>query len=113
MFDKIYVNYLVNYSSFLSNVNAMNFLLWKKLRAKIKADTLFFIGNSIFHLNLRLLKEDVNFRLKVAKKLLTRLQVSSVKWSDPGHFLKAQGKFIFSFPCTLFFTYFRHLKITN
>ena len=106
MFDKIYVNYLVNYSSFLSNVNAMNFLLWKKLRAKIKVDTLFFIGNSIFHLNLRLLKEDVNFRLKVAKKLLTRLQVSSVKWSDPGHFLKAQGKFIFSFPCTLFFTYF-------
>ena len=27
---------------------------------------------------------------------------SSVKWSDPGQFLKAQGKFIFSFPCTLF-----------
>ena len=27
---------------------------------------------------------------------------SSVKWSDPGHFPKAQGKFIFSFPCTLF-----------
>ena len=27
---------------------------------------------------------------------------SSVKWSDPGHFLKAQGKFIFSFPCALF-----------
>ena len=27
---------------------------------------------------------------------------SSVKWSDPGHFLKAQGKFIFSFPCTLY-----------
>ena len=27
---------------------------------------------------------------------------SSVKWSDPGHFLKAQGKFIFSFPYTLF-----------
>ena len=38
---------------------------------------------------------------------------SSVKWKDPGNFLKAQGKFIFSFPCTLFFTYFWHLKITN
>ena len=29
-------------------------------------------------------------------------KISSVKWSNPGHFLKAQGKFIFSFPCTLF-----------
>ena len=28
--------------------------------------------------------------------------MSSVKWSDPVHFLKAQGKFIFSFPCTFF-----------
>ena len=27
---------------------------------------------------------------------------SSVKWSDPGHFLKYQGKFFLSFPCTLF-----------
>ena len=29
------------------------------------------------------------------------------------HNLKAQGKFIFSFSCTYFFTYFWHLKITN
>ena len=28
--------------------------------------------------------------------------VSSVKWSDPGHFLKSQGKSFLSFPCTLF-----------
>ena len=27
---------------------------------------------------------------------------SIVKWSDPGHFLKAQGKFSFSFLCILF-----------
>ena len=27
---------------------------------------------------------------------------SSVKWSDPGHFLKSQGNFFLSFPCTLF-----------
>ena len=27
---------------------------------------------------------------------------NSVKWSDPGHFLKSQGKFFFSFPCNLF-----------
>ena len=31
--------------------------------------------------------------------------VSSVKWSDAEHFLKAQGKFIFSFPCTLFYIF--------
>ena len=33
--------------------------------------TRFFISYSIFHLSLRLLREDVNFRLKVAKKSLT------------------------------------------
>ena len=31
-----------------------------------------FISNSIFNSSLRLLREDVNFRLKVANKLLTR-----------------------------------------
>ena len=30
---------------------------------------------------------------------------SSVKWSDTAHFLKAQSKFIFSFPCTLFYIF--------
>ena len=30
------------------------------------------------------------------------LYISSVKWSDPGHFLKSEGKFFLSFPCTLF-----------
>ena len=28
--------------------------------------------------------------------------VRSGKWSDPGHFLKSQGKFFLSFPCSLF-----------
>ena len=28
--------------------------------------------------------------------------MSSVKWSDPRHFLKSQGNFFLSFPCTLF-----------
>ena len=32
--------------------------------------------------------------------------MSSVKWSNPGHFPKAQGKFIFSLLCTLFFYIF-------
>ena len=35
--------------------------------------------------------------------LVTR---SSVKLSGPAHFLKSQGNFFLSFPCTLFFTYF-------
>ena len=39
---------------------------------------------------------------KRMKTQVISMGVSSVKWSDPGHFLKAQGKFIFSFSCTLF-----------
>ena len=30
---------------------------------------------------------------------------SSGKWSDPGHFLKSQGKFFLSFPYTLFYIF--------
>ena len=62
----------INYLSFLPDRNAMNFILWKMLRAKIKSAHVFFISNSIFHLSLRLPREDLNFRLKVTKKLLTR-----------------------------------------
>ena len=38
-------------------------------------------------------------------------KISSVKWSDPGHFLKAQDKFIFSFLCTLFLHIFDTQKL--
>ena len=38
--------------------------------------------------------------------------MSSVKWSDPGQFLKAQGKLFLSFPCTLFYIFLTS-KITN
>ena len=31
---------------------------------------------------------------------------SSGKWNDPRHFLKSQGKFFLSFPCTLFLNIF-------
>ena len=31
-----------------------------------------------------------------------KIVLSSVFWSDPGHFLKSQGKFFLSFLCTLF-----------
>ena len=60
-----------------------------------------------------------NARVKLTKKIkqilsnILTLNFSIVKCTDSGHFLKEQGKFIFSFPCTLFFTYFWHLKITN
>ena len=37
---------------------------------------------------------------------------SSVKRSDPGQFLKSQGKFFFSFPCTLFYIFLTS-KITD
>ena len=40
------------------------------------------------------------------------LYSSSVKWSPPVHFLKAQGNFFCHF-LVPFFTYFWHLKITN
>ena len=30
---------------------------------------------------------------------------SSIKWSDPVHFLKSQGNFFLSFPCTLFYIF--------
>ena len=41
------------------------------LRAKIKLYTSFII-NSIYHISLRFLRENVNFSLKNAKMLLTR-----------------------------------------
>ena len=37
---------------------------------------------------------------------------SSVKWSDPEHFLKSRGKFFLSFPCTLFYIFLTS-KITD
>ena len=40
------------------------------------------------------------------------LDVSSVKWSDPGHFLKSQGKFFWSFPFTLYYIFLTP-KITD
>ena len=39
---------------------------------RYKSNTRFFISYSIFHPNLRLLREDVNFGLKVPERLLTR-----------------------------------------
>ena len=52
----------VNYSPFLSDGSAINFILLKFSRAKIKVYT-FFIINSIFHLRF---PRDVSFRIKVA-----------------------------------------------
>ena len=49
---------------------------WEQNCSTEKGRTRFFISSSIFHLNLRLLGKDINFRLKVAKKLLTKYKVS-------------------------------------
>ena len=50
----------------------MSFKLFSHVTLEKNGTSLFSIGNSILHLSLRLLREDVNFRLKIAKKLLTR-----------------------------------------
>ena len=40
------------------------------------------------------------------------IYISSVKWSDPGHILKSQGKFFLAFPCTFFYIFLTP-KITD
>ena len=63
----------IHYSLILSDESVINLVLWKSAH-------FFFIINSIFHLSLRFLRENVDFRLKVSKKLLTRYQVSLSCW---------------------------------
>ena len=79
IFGRQNIRELVNYSSFLCDGSTINVFLWNVLRAKMKVYT-FFISSSIFHLSLRLLRQDVNFRLNVTKKLLTRFQVNLSCW---------------------------------
>ena len=59
IFGRQNIRELVNYSSFLCDGSTINVFLWNVLRAKMKVYT-FFISNSIFHLSLRLLRQDVN-----------------------------------------------------
>ena len=42
------------------------------------------------------------FQKSASQLILASNTVSSGKWSDPAHFLKAQGKFFLSFLCALF-----------
>ena len=56
------------------------------------------VNDYVAHIHRKYTDQDGNIRT-----LVPILSISSVKWSDPGQFLKAQGKFIFSFPCTLFY----------
>ena len=48
-----------------------------------------------------------NNNIVTASGIVPRLDKlnSSGKWSYPGHFLKAQGKFLMSFLCTLFYIF--------
>ena len=51
------------------------------------------------------LKIMVNYLKSVKSQNYTLTKIfimSSVKWSDQGHFLKSQGNFFLPFPCTLF-----------
>ena len=61
-----------------------NVTYWLKVNHKDTRGTslhVFFISKSVLHLIASLLRESVNFRLKVVKKLLTRLQVTlSCSW---------------------------------
>ena len=43
---------------------------------------------------------------KICWQFADQLFGSSVKLSDPGHFLKSQGKLFLSFPCTPFYIFF-------
>ena len=51
--------------------------------------------------------------LYLLASLLVCLLTSSVKYRDLRHFFRALGILCPLFPCTLFFTYFWRLKITN
>ena len=77
MFNKQYGKMLKevkNYKArFIFTIQKLTAYAYKVIKtiSKIKlTSTHFFVSNSIFHLTFRLLRDNVSFRLKVAKKLL-------------------------------------------
>ena len=40
-----------------------------------------------------------------SKSIQEKINKSSVKWSGPGHFFRAHGKFFLSFLCALFYIF--------
>ena len=59
---------LVSFTKEILNGKLLFFRAVKTAHSKFFNLYTFFISKSIFHLILRLLREDVNFKLKVAKK---------------------------------------------
>ena len=59
---------------------------------------------SVFSLNIYI-KKKININYFLTHPFYIKRIFSSVKWSDSGHFLKSQGKFFLSFPCTLSYIY--------
>ena len=47
-------------------------------------------------------KEGLFKRLKILTMHKKTYLEMMIKWSNPGHFLKSQGNFFLSFPCSLF-----------
>ena len=66
---------------------------------------------SVFSLNIYI-KKKININYFLTHPFYIERIFSSVKWSDSGHFLKSQGKFFLSFPCTLFYIFLTS-KITD
>ena len=67
-----------------------------------ESNTIFFIWLYVVLLSVAEVTQQIFSFFLIASDLESESELSSVKWSNPGHILKAQGKFAFSFACTLF-----------
>ena len=90
-------NWIMKYCSFLNKVLRKNLfarvtLFWKKKHHFLRDMR---ISNATFLKLNQFIEPKTTFAMFLS-------EFSSGKWSDRGHFLKPQGKFFLSFPCTLF-----------
>ena len=72
---------------------------------------IFSLCDVFFAFSLRHLESQIDMYVK-GHHVYKDIYMSSVKWSNPVHFLKSQGKFFLSFPCTLFYIFLTP-KITD
>ena len=63
------------------------------------------MDESLYFVHTRNCKQENIYYTQETKTIFEKY-FSSVKWSDPGHFLKSQGKFFFVISMYPFFTYF-------
>ena len=99
-------NYLTRKSSIRESLFVLNQENYRKFQKtfKRKQNKIIFLFSN--------LQITIHFLLSLLKWYVNEMLVSSGKWSDPGHFLKSQGKFFLSFPCTLFYIFLTP-KITD